>query len=159
MYSLFLCLLLLTSNVSLAFSQNFSDDYFPILYPNKDLSNFNIYLPFIIYYSTIFFFIMFSIFIKNIFVNIDIKIFSYIVSLYQILFLIFYTLLWLFSCIYIFLFRNNDILYYQGIWLILNFTSLIYPINRNSIWINILEFSYENIKIIHIYIMYYICYT
>ncbi len=152
MYSLFLCLLLFESSVSIAFSQNLSDDYFPILYSNKDLSNFNIYLPFILYYSAIIFFIMFSIFIKNIFGNIDIKIFSYIVSLYQSLFLIFYTLIWLFSCIYIFLFRNEDILYYQGIWLILNLTSLIYPISRNSIWVNILEFSYKNIKIIHIYI-------
>jgi hypothetical protein len=152
MYSLCLCLLLFASNVSLVFSKNFSDDYFPILYSNKDLSNFNTYLPFILYYGTIFFFIMISMFIKNIFVNFDIKIFSYIVSLYQILFLIFYTLIWLFSCIYIFLFRNDDLLYYQGIWLILNLTSLIYPINRNSIWVNILEFSYKNIKIIHIYI-------
>lgn len=149
MYSLVI-LVILSFNLPLVFTQNISN-YLPE--QNTKINNFYVYLPYILYNISIFLLILFSILLKKILTNFSITVFSYIISLYQLLFLIFYTIIWLFFGIYILLFTNkNELLYYQGIWLILNLISLIYPINRNSIWLILFGFSYENIKHVHIYL-------
>ena len=85
----------------------------------------------------------------NISYNLNLKYLG-IISLQLLLFIIFYTLLWLCLGIYTFIpFNFSDILHKQGLWINLNLASVLLPITRNSIWSVLFKLSHINIRYLH----------
>ena len=84
--------------------------------------------------------------------RINLKYFG-IISIKSFIFMIIYTIFWLYFFIYSLMLENlNDILYIQGIWITLNLVSVIFPITKNSIWLMFFNIPYNEINHVHKYI-------
>lgn len=129
------------SNNTLTTSSNSEDSFY-----------LNMFYPSIFTFFIFFIFIFICIITQTTYIR-NKYVYIYYIGYYSIgtiIFINMYTIWWLSMCTYCFLPNDSgEILFRLGIWIMLNTSSILMPITRNSIWIFLFKIPY--LKIIHLH--------